>query len=37
MVEKDIPYDDAPGRLVELIKSRGDWTEPRTARSPATE
>jgi (E)-4-hydroxy-3-methylbut-2-enyl-diphosphate synthase len=32
MVDKDIPYDDAPDRLVELIKSRGDWTEPREGR-----
>jgi (E)-4-hydroxy-3-methylbut-2-enyl-diphosphate synthase len=28
MVEKDIPFADAPGRLVELIKSRGHWTAP---------
>jgi (E)-4-hydroxy-3-methylbut-2-enyl-diphosphate synthase len=35
MVEKDIPYDDAPDRLVALIKSRGDWTEPRARRTGA--
>lgn len=35
MVEKDIPYDAAPGRLVELIKSRGDWTEPRASGHPS--
>ncbi|NJN64449.1 MAG: flavodoxin-dependent (E)-4-hydroxy-3-methylbut-2-enyl-diphosphate synthase [Acidobacteria bacterium] len=28
MVERDIPSDEAPDRLVELIKSRGDWAEP---------
>jgi len=28
MVERDIPSADAPARLVELIKSRGQWTDP---------
>jgi (E)-4-hydroxy-3-methylbut-2-enyl-diphosphate synthase len=31
MVEKDIPFSEAPGRLVELIKERGDWTDPEDA------
>ncbi len=28
IVEKDIPFAEAPGRLVEFIKSRGHWTPP---------
>ena len=28
MVARDIPSAEAPGRLVELIKSRGHWTDP---------
>lgn len=31
LVEKDIPAEDAPGRLVELIRSRGKWTDPPAA------
>ncbi|GAB4371465.1 MAG: hypothetical protein Kow0062_07050 [Acidobacteriota bacterium] len=37
MVEKDIPADEAPQRLVELIRSRGDWTDPPADDSPAGE
>ncbi len=28
MVERDIPQQDAPARLVDLIKSRGAWNDP---------
>lgn len=28
MVEKDIPFAEAPARLVKLIKERGHWTDP---------
>ncbi|RMG46198.1 MAG: 4-hydroxy-3-methylbut-2-en-1-yl diphosphate synthase [Acidobacteria bacterium] len=28
LVEKDIPSEQAPERLVALIRSRGDWTDP---------
>ncbi len=28
MVQKDIPSAEAPGKLVELIRERGHWTEP---------
>lgn len=30
MVERDIPSAEAPGKLLELIKSRGDWVDPET-------
>ena len=32
MVEKDIPSAEAPARLVELIRQRGDWQEPTPKR-----
>ncbi len=27
MVEKDLPFEEAPGRLIELIRSHGDWVD----------
>jgi (E)-4-hydroxy-3-methylbut-2-enyl-diphosphate synthase len=35
MVERDIPFADAPERLVELIRNRGDWIDPEPDSDPA--
>lgn len=37
MVEKDIPYPEAPERLVALIRSRGRWTDPEPDPDPDPE
>ncbi|MBP7148436.1 MAG: flavodoxin-dependent (E)-4-hydroxy-3-methylbut-2-enyl-diphosphate synthase [Acidobacteria bacterium] len=34
MVERDIPFAEAPQKLVDLIKRRGHWTDPADSSAP---